>query len=39
MAGTINYVKFQRGTQAAYARIKERNALDANTLYFIYNDP
>lgn len=39
MAGTINYVKFQRGTQEAYARIKERNALDANTLYFIYNDP
>ena len=39
MAGTINYVKFQRGVQSAYDRLKSSNRLDANTLYFIYNDP
>lgn len=34
----INYVKFQRGTQAAYNVVKQNGRLDENTLYFIYND-
>lgn len=31
-----NYVKFQRGTQAAYDALKTALKLDNNTLYFIY---
>lgn len=34
----INYVKFQRGSQAAYDALKTAGTLDANTLYFIYKD-
>ena len=33
-----NYVKFQRGSQAAYDALKTAGKLDANTLYFIYKD-
>lgn len=33
-----NYVKFQRGTQAAYDALKAAGTLDSNTLYFIYNE-
>lgn len=32
----VNYVKFQRGSQAAYEALKTANKLDDNTLYFIY---
>lgn len=32
----VNYVKFQRGSQAAYEALKAANKLDDNTLYFIY---
>ena len=32
----VNYVKFQRGSQAAYDRLVELNRVDDNTLYFIY---
>lgn len=32
----VNYVKFQRGTLAAYESLKAANRLDENTLYFIY---
>lgn len=32
----IHYVKFQRGTEAAYTRLKELGRLDNDTLYFIY---
>lgn len=31
-----NYVKFQRGSQAAYDALKTAGKLDENTLYFIY---
>lgn len=31
-----NYVKFQRGSQAAYDALKSAGKLDENTLYFIY---
>lgn len=31
-----NYVKFQRGSQAAYDALKNAGKLDENTLYFIY---
>ena len=34
----INYVKFQRGSQAAYDRLIELNNIDSNTLYFIYKN-
>lgn len=34
----INYVKFQRGSQAAYDALKTAGNLDTNTLYFIYKD-
>lgn len=37
MANT-NYVKFLRGTQAAYDRLSQLNQLDENTLYFITNE-
>lgn len=33
----VNYVKFQRGTIAAYERLKTRGEIDNNTLYFIYS--
>ena len=32
----VNYVKFQRGSQAAYDRLVELNRVEDNTLYFIY---
>lgn len=32
----INYVRFQRGSQSAYDRLKDLGTLDPNTLYFIY---
>ena len=32
----INYVKFQRGSQAAYDTLKAAGKLDNDTLYFIY---
>ena len=32
-----NYVRFQRGTQVAYNKIKENNRLNDYTLYFIYD--
>lgn len=34
----INYVRFQRGSQAAYDRLIELNTIDNNTLYFIYEN-
>lgn len=34
----VNFVKFQRGTQAAYDNLKTMNRLEADALYFIYND-
>lgn len=30
------YVKFQRGTLAAYENLKQKNRLDKDTLYFVY---
>ena len=33
----INYVRFQRGDQAAYDYLKAQGQLDPNTLYFIMN--
>ena len=33
----VNFVKFIRGTQAAYDRIVSQNAVDQNTLYFVYD--
>lgn len=33
-----NYVRFQRGTLAAYTALLEKGQLDANTLYFIYDE-
>lgn len=33
----VNFVKFIRGTQAAYDRIVNNNAVDQNTLYFVYD--
>ena len=35
---SINYVKFQRGSQNAYNRLLSLNRIDDNTLYFIYSD-
>lgn len=32
----VNYVKFQRGSQAAYDALKATGKLDNDTLYFIY---
>lgn len=32
----VNYVKFQRGSEAAYNKLALNNQLDENTLYFIY---
>lgn len=34
----INYVRFQRGTLAAYQALLEKGQIDENTLYFIYAD-
>ena len=34
----INYVRFQRGTKAAYEALKAAGSLDHNTLYFIYDE-
>ena len=36
MPNSVNYVKFQRGTIAAYNALKTRGLIDSNTLYFIY---
>lgn len=35
---SVNYVKFQRGTQSAYDTLKAQGRLDSNTLYFIRPD-
>ena len=35
---SVNYVRFQRGKQAAYDALKATGGLDDNTLYFIYDD-
>lgn len=34
----INYVKFQRGNEAAYKALLANNSYDNNTLYFIHNE-
>ena len=34
----VNFVKFQRGSQAAYDRLKQANRIEEDALYFIYND-
>ena len=34
----INYVRFQRGTLAAYQALLEKGSIDENTLYFIYGE-
>lgn len=34
----INYVRFQRGTLAAYQALLEKDLISDNTLYFIYAD-
>ena len=33
----LNFVKFQRGSAAAYASLKRNNGLESDSLYFIYN--
>lgn len=35
----ISFVKFQRGSQAAYDALKRSGRLEDDALYFIYNDP
>ncbi len=35
----VNFVKFQRGSQSAYDALKLAGRLEADALYFIYNDP
>ena len=35
---SVKYVRFQRGSQAAYDQLKANGKLDENTLYFIYSD-
>lgn len=35
---SVNYVRFQRGSRAAYEALKQTGNLDKNTLYFIYPD-
>ena len=35
---SVKYVRFQRGTQAAYDKLKENGHLNENTLYFIYDE-
>lgn len=35
---SVNYVKFQRGSQSAYDTLKAQGRLDSNTLYFIRPD-
>lgn len=37
MSDTFNYVRFQRGTQAAYNNLKSMGRLNEYTLYFIYD--
>lgn len=34
----LEYVKFQRGSQAAYNKIKREGRLESNALYFIYDN-
>lgn len=33
----VNFVKFQRGSQEAYGLLRDRNAVDPDTLYFLYD--
>lgn len=33
---TVNYIKFQRGTNASYLKLQSLNLIDDNTLYFVY---
>ena len=33
----LNFVKFQRGSSAAYEALKTRHAVESDALYFIYN--
>lgn len=37
MALNLNFVKFQRGTQAQYNRLKQMGSLESDALYFIYD--
>lgn len=37
MASNLNFVKFQRGTQAQYDNLKRANRLENDALYFIYD--
>lgn len=37
MADTLNYVRFQRGSQAAYDNLKSKNRINEYTLYFVYD--
>lgn len=37
MASSLPFVKFQRGTQAQYDRLKLNNRLESDALYFIYD--
>jgi hypothetical protein len=34
----IDYVKFQRGSQAAYDKLLQANRVNDSTLYFIYSE-
>lgn len=34
---SVNFVKFQRGSQDAYGLLRDRNAIDTDTLYFLYD--
>lgn len=38
MADPVHYVKFLRGTIAAYESLKTAGRLDSDTLYFVYTD-
>ena len=37
MASNLPFVKFQRGTQAQYDRLKQLGSLESDALYFIYD--
>lgn len=37
MADTFNYVRFQRGSRAAYDNLKSKNRINEYTLYFVYD--
>ena len=34
----LNFVKFQRGSQAAYDKLKQKNKIEKDALYFIYDE-